>query len=78
MAKRTGGTAAAGPDWRLLLAAAVIEHGTRRVIGPYTLTLPKRAIRAASAEGTLAETELPSGDRLLTYAPPREAPARKG
>ena len=77
MAKRTGGTAAAEPDWRLLLAAAVMEYGTRRVIGPYTLTIPKRAIGAASAEGTLSETQLPNGIRLVRYTPPRETPAPK-
>jgi hypothetical protein len=77
MAKRTGGTAAAEPDWRLLLAAAVIHYGTKRVVGPYVLTIPKRAIAAASAEGTLAETELPNGDRLVRYTPPRETPVPK-
>ena len=80
MAKRTGGTtrgATSGADWRLLLAAVVVEYGTRRVIGAFTLTIPRRSLRAASAEGTLAETELPNGDRLLTYTPPRQEPKPK-
>ena len=57
-------------DWRGLLAAAVLEHDSRRVIGPYTLTISRRSMRAASAEGKLAETGLPNGDRVLTYSPP--------
>ena len=76
MAKRTRGTVAE-PDWRLFLAAAVIEYGTRRVVGPYVLTIPKRALRAAGEAGTLAETDLPNGDRLVMYSPPREPPAPK-
>ena len=56
----------------MLLAATVIEHGSRRVIGNYTLTIPNRALRTATPEGVLSETELPNGDRLLTYTPPRE------
>ena len=59
------------PDWRLLLAAAVVEHGTRRVVGPHVLAIPRRALRAAADAGKLTETELPNGDRILTYTPPR-------
>ncbi|HZN65378.1 MAG TPA: hypothetical protein VFB66_08750 [Tepidisphaeraceae bacterium] len=59
-----------------MLAAAVIEYGTRRV-RPYYLILPRRALRAAGGEGRLSEAELPNGDRLLTYSPPRESPKPK-
>ena len=73
MAKRTGGGDKGEPDWRTLLAAAVVEHGTRRVVGPYVLTIPRPAFSSVAAGGELHETELPNGDRLLTYSPPREA-----
>jgi hypothetical protein len=69
MAKSIGGQ----PDWRELLAAAVVEFGTRRVVGPYALTIPRRAFRHVTGEGTLSVTDLASGDRLLAYTPPRPA-----
>ena len=55
----------------------MVEFGTRRAVGPFYLIVPRRALRAASAEGTLTEAELPNGDRLLTYTPPRETPVPK-
>jgi hypothetical protein len=70
MAKRTGG---GEQDWRLLLAAAVVEFGTRKVVGPYALTIPRRAFRHVTGEGTLSVTDLANGNRLLTYTPPRPA-----
>ena len=75
MAKRSDG--GGEHDWRRLLAAVVAEYGTRKAIGPYTLTVPRRALGAAAGEGTLAAVELPNGDRLLTYSPPKPAPRPK-
>jgi len=77
MAKRTGGGTAgddktktgkaappkAKPDWRLLLAAAVIHYGTKRVVGPYVLTVPKSALRAAVVPGGVVGTYTPPGRR---------------
>ena len=79
MAKRTGGGEVNGTDLRRLLIAAVVEHGNRKLVGPYTLTIPPRALRVADAEGgNLATLDLPDGNLLLTYTPPRPArPAPK-
>jgi hypothetical protein len=76
MAKRTGG-GKGDPDMRRLLAAAVIEYGTRRVVGPYVLTIPRRSLRLVSTGGRLAEYELPGGGVVVTYTPPRETPKPK-
>jgi hypothetical protein len=73
MAKRTGGEVDAA-DLRRLLVAAVVEYGTRKLIGPYTLAIP----RVADADGgKLATLELADGRLLLTYTPPRPAPKPK-
>ena len=69
MAKRMS-----GDDWRRLLAAVVMEFGTRKVIGPYILIIPPRALRQVSDEGKLSAIELASGGRLLTYTPSTPAP----
>ena len=34
--------------WQTLLAAAVIEFGTRRAVGPYRMKIPARALRAVT------------------------------
>jgi hypothetical protein len=39
-------------DVRRLLITAVVEHGNRKLIGPETLTIPRRALRAADAVGS--------------------------
>ena len=41
MAKRTGGGEVGGEELRRLLVAAVVEYGTRKLIGPYALALPR-------------------------------------
>jgi hypothetical protein len=70
-------TSSGGNDWRQLLAAAVVEYGSRKVVGPFALTIPRRALRHVTGEGTLSVTDLANGSRLLTYSPPRPAPKRK-
>jgi len=75
MAKRTGDDG--GNDWRQLLAAAVVEFGTRKVVGPYALKIPRRAFRDLADDAKLAVMELPNGDRLLTYSTPRPPPKPK-
>ena len=75
MAKRTGG-GRNGTDWRHLMAAVVVELGTRKVVGPHALVIPRRALRAVAGGGTLAATDLPNGGRLVTYTPPREETCR--
>jgi hypothetical protein len=73
MAKRTGGD---GMDLRRLLIAAVVEHGNRKLIGPYTLTIPRRALHSADAGGNLATLEV-RGGLLVTFTPERPAPKAK-
>jgi len=73
MAKRTVGD---GMDLRRLLIAAVVEHGNRKLIGPYTLTLPRRALREADAGGNLATLDV-GGGLLVTFTPERLAPKAK-
>jgi hypothetical protein len=73
MAKRTGGD---GMGLRRLLIAAVVEHGNRKLIGPYTLTIPRRALRTADAGGQLATLEV-GGGLLVTFRPPRPEPKAK-
>jgi hypothetical protein len=70
MAKSTSGGEG---EWRQLLAAAVVEFRTRKVVGPYALKIPRRAFHHVTDEGTLSVTDLANGDRLLTYMPPRPA-----
>jgi len=78
MAKRNGGGEIGGEDLRRLLVAALVEYGGRKVVGPYTLAIPRRALRAADAEGgRLATLELREGGLLLTYTPARETPKAK-
>jgi hypothetical protein len=75
MAKRTGGGEVDAADLRRLLVAVVVEYGARKLIGPYTLAVPRRALHVAGAEGgKLATLELADGKLLLTYTPPRPAP----
>ena len=62
MAKRNGGGEIGGEDLRRLLVAAVVEYGGRKVVGPYTLAIPRRALRVADTEGgRLATLELREG-----------------
>ena len=77
MAKRTGGGEVDAADLRRLLAAAVVEYGKRKLVGPYALTIPGRALRKADAGGNLATLELSGGGLLVTYTPPRPAPTPK-
>ena len=59
-----------------MLAAVVVEFGTRKVVGPHALTIPRRALRAVTDDGKLATMTLPNGDRLLMYTPP-QPPAKQ-
>jgi hypothetical protein len=78
MAKRTGGGEVDAADLRRLLVAAVVEYGDRKLVGPHTLALPPRALRAADVEGgKLATLELAGGALLVTYTPPRPPPKPK-
>jgi hypothetical protein len=78
MAKRSGGGKGEPSDSRRSLVAAVVEYGNRKLVPSYALALPRRALKAAGADGgTLATRELPGGGLLLTCEPARPAPKAK-
>jgi hypothetical protein len=79
MAKRSGGgdNVVAEADLRRLLIAAVVEHGTRKLVGPYSIRIPRCALHTADAGGKLATLELPGGGLLVTFAPAPPAPKPK-
>ena len=65
-------------ELRRLLVAAVVEYGNRKVVGPYTLAIPRRALRAADVNGgNLATLEMGDGKLLVTYTPARPPPKAK-
>jgi hypothetical protein len=64
-------------ELRRLLVAAVVEYGNRKVVGPYTLAIPRRALRVADADGSLATLEMGDGKLLVTYTPARPPPKAK-
>ena len=79
MAKRTGGGEVDAADLRRLLIASVVEYGDRKLVGPHTLAIPPRALRAADNDGgKLATLELADGRLLLTYTPPAQRQSRSG
>jgi hypothetical protein len=72
MAKRIDRGEPAAEDLRRLLVAAVVEYGNRKLVPSYALALPRRALKAAGADGgTLATLELPGDGLLLTHEPAR-------
>ncbi len=48
------------------------------MVGPFTLTISRRALRAVSAAGAVAEYDLPGGGVVVTYTPPREVAPKPG